>query len=277
MFVLYIVALIVLFACVYLFLIAPSARKKQTEEFFEKNGKLYAHRGLHGNGVPENSLEAFRLACENGYGMELDLRVTADDKLCVFHDGTLKRMCGVEGKVEEKTVSELRELRLAGTEQYIPTFDEVLELVNGKTALIVELKGESFNTRVCELAAEVLDKYKGAYCIESFNPKYVEWFKKHRPNVIRGQLSAKMSGKNKKFAVKMRNFFLRHMLMNVIARPDFLAYCINDKNIVSFRISRAMGGYPVGWTARTAEDMKAAKGDFKAVIFENVQAKEYEI
>ena len=273
----YIVSAIAIICGIYLFLIAPSGRKKQTAEFFEKNGINYAHRGLHGNGVPENSLEAFRLAFENGYGMELDLHVTADDKLCVFHDGTLKRMCGVDGKVEEKTVEELRRIRLAGTEQYIPTFDEVLALVDGKTALIVELKGENTNTRVCELAAEALDKYKGAYCIESFNPAYVAWFKKHRPEVIRGQLSARMGAKGKKPAIKLRNFALRHMLANVIARPDFLAYCINDKDIISFRLSRAMGGYPVGWTARTDTDMQKAKGDFKAIIFENVKAEEFEL
>ena len=208
----YIVSAIAIICGIYLFLIAPSGRKRQTAEFFEKNGINYAHRGLHGNGVPENSLEAFRLAFENGYGMELDLHVTADDKLCVFHDGTLKRMCGVDGKVEEKTVEELRRIRLAGTEQYIPTFDEVLALVDGKTALIVEIKGENTNTRVCELAAEALDKYKGAYCIESFNPAYVAWFKKHRPEVIRGQLSARMGAKGKKPAIKLRNFALRHML-----------------------------------------------------------------
>ncbi len=277
MFIIYILAAVAVIIGVYAFLIAPSGRKKQTEEFFEKNGIFYAHRGLHGNGVPENSLEAFRLACEKGYGMELDLHVTADDKLCVFHDGTLKRMCGLPGKVEEKTAFELRELRLAGTEQYIPTFDEVLAVVDGRTPLIVELKGENMNTRVCELAAEALDNYNGAYCIESFNPKYVAWFKKNRPNVIRGQLSAKMSGKGKKLKVKLRNFALRHMLANVIARPDFLAYCINDKGIVSFRLSRAMSGYPVGWTARTDADMQAAKGEFSAVIFENVNAKEFEL
>ncbi len=277
MFVFYILAAVAVAFVLYMFLIAPSGRKEHTKEFFEKNGIFYAHRGLHGNGVPENSLEAFRLACENKYGMELDLHVTSDDKLCVFHDSTLKRMCGVEGKVEEKSVSELRELRLSGTEQYIPTFDEVLELVDGRYPLIVELKGENMNIRVCELAAEALDNYKGAYCIESFNPKYVAWFKKNRPEVIRGQLSAKMSGKGKKLNIKLRNFALRHMLLNFIARPDFLAYCINDKSIVSFRLSRAMGGYPVGWTARTDADMQKAKGDFDAVIFENVEAKDYEI
>lgn len=274
---LYIICPIAALILLYLFLIAPSGRKKQTAEFFEKNGIFYAHRGLHSSTVPENSLEAFRLACENGYGMELDLHVTADDKLCVFHDGTLKRMCGVEGKVEEKTVAELAELRLKDTDQYVPTFDEVLKVVDGRYPLIVELKGENMNTRVCELAAEALDNYKGAYCIESFNPKYVAWFKKHRPNVIRGQLSAKMSAKNGSLSKKIRNFILRHMLMNVISRPDFLAYAINDCSIVSFRISRAMGGYPVGWTARTEENMAAAKGEFSAVIFENVNAKDFEI
>ena len=259
---------------VFLFLIAPSARKEKTAEFFADK-KHFAHRGLHG-AVPENSLAAFRLAVENGYGIELDLHVTADGKLCVFHDNTLTRMCNIDGRVEDKTAEELHNIRLGDSEEYIPLFSEVLALVDGKVPLVVELKGESGDTRVCELAAEMLDGYKGEYCMESFNPIYVGWFKKHRPDVIRGQLSARMTD-GKGAVIKLRNFALKNMLTNVISRPDFLAYCYKDKDVLAFRLARKMGGYPVAWTVRDDEAMQSTVGDFKAVIFENIDPGEYEL
>jgi hypothetical protein len=116
---------------VHIFLIFPSGRRKKTAQFFASQTK-FAHRGLHGEGVPENSLAAFELACKNGYGIELDVHVTADDKLVVFHDDTLKRMCGIDEKTENKTLPELQALALDGTEEHIPSFREVLDLVDGR-------------------------------------------------------------------------------------------------------------------------------------------------
>ncbi|MBQ9745995.1 MAG: glycerophosphodiester phosphodiesterase [Clostridia bacterium] len=268
---LYISLGVILFLFVlYIFLVAPSGRRKKTAEFFAGQ-KAYAHRGLHGEGVPENSLEAFELACRAGYGIELDVHVTADDKLVVFHDDTLKRMCGIDEKTESKTLAELQALTLGGTEHRIPSFREVLDLVDGRAPLIVEIKGTSMkNMRVCELTAEMLDGYKGAYCVEAFNPIFVAWWKKNRKHVVRGQLSNKMktadSGQS-----PFVNFLLENMLLSFLARPDFLAYCVGNKNQPSFRFARALGGDPVAWTIRTGEDMEAAEKAFKAVIFENVR------
>lgn len=254
----------------YIFLVAPSGRKKKTAEFFAGQTK-YAHRGLHGGEVPENSLEAFELACKAGYGIELDVHVTADDKLVVFHDDTLKRMCGIDEKTESKTLAELQALTLGGTEHRIPSFREVLDLVDGRAPLIVELKGTSMkNMRVCELTAEMLDGYKGAYCVEAFNPIFVAWWKKNRKNVVRGQLSNKMKKADSGQSTFV-NFLLENMLLSFLARPDFLAYCAGNRKQPSFRFARALGGYPVAWTIRTDEDIELCKNDFKAIIFENVR------
>jgi glycerophosphoryl diester phosphodiesterase len=268
---LYIALGIVLFLLLlYVFLVAPSGRRKKTAEFFAGQ-KKYAHRGLHGGEVPENSLAAFDLACKNGYGIELDVHVTADDKLVVFHDDTLTRMCGVDEKTESKTLAELQALTLGGTEHHIPSFREVLDLVDGRAPLIVELKGTSMkNMRVCELTAEMLDGYSGAYCIEAFNPIFVAWWKKNRKHVVRGQLSNKMK-KEDSGQSPFVNFLLENMLLSFLARPDFLAYCAGNRNQPSFRFARALGGYPVAWTIRTEDDIEATKKGFKAIIFENVR------
>lgn len=255
---------------VYVFLIFPSGRRKKTEEFFAGQSK-YAHRGLHGEGVPENSLAAFELACKNGYGIELDVHVTADDKLVVFHDDTLSRMCGVDEKTESKTLAELQALTLGGTGEHIPSFREVLDLVDGRVPLVVEIKGTSMkNMRVCELTAEMLDGYAGKYCIEAFNPIFVAWWKKNRGHVVRGQLSNKMK-KGDSGQSPLVNFLLTNLMLSVLARPDFVAYCAGNRNQLSFRLSRALGAYPVGWTIRTEKDIEDCKGAFKAIIFENVR------
>lgn len=261
--------LLVLFA-IYLFLIFPSGRTKKTAEFFE-DCKTYAHRGLHGNGVPENSLLAFDLACKAGYGIELDVHVTSDGQLVVFHDDTLKRMCGIDEKTESKTLDELAALTLADTDEHIPSFKEVLELVNGRAPLIVEIKGSKIgNNLVCELVAEMLDEYKGIYCIEAFNPFYVAWWKKHRKNVVRGQLSSKMKKEDSHMGA-LANFALTNILLSFLARPDFVAYDVKEKKQFSFRMARLLGGYPVAWTIRSEEDKRKAEGDFKAIIFENIR------
>lgn len=262
--------IIVFLVLLYIFLAAPSGRRKKTAEFFASQNK-YAHRGLHGEGVPENSLAAFELACRAGYGIELDVHVTADGELAVFHDDTLSRVCGVEGKTESKTLAELKALRLCGTEECIPSFREVLDLVAGRVPLVVEIKGSKINdATVCRLTAEMLDTYGGKYCIEAFNPVYVRWWKKNRKHIVRGQLGCKMTKKSSGMGEPV-NFVLTNMLLGFLARPDFVAYDINERKNLSFRFIRALGAYPVAWTIRTQEEQETAKKGFKAIIFENIR------
>ena len=103
-------------------------------------GFSYAHRGLHGNGVPENSMTAFRLALEQGYGIELDVHLMKDGTLAVIHDASLLRTAGVDVKIEDLTLEDLDQYRLEGTDEKIPLFDEVLDLFEGKAPMIIELK-----------------------------------------------------------------------------------------------------------------------------------------
>lgn len=134
----------------------------------------YAHRGLHDNngGVPENSLAAFRLAAENGFGAELDVHLTADGQLAVIHDSDLQRVCGQEGKVEELTYEALSQYRLLGTEERIPLLSEVLSLFAGVAPLIVELKPIRGNEpELAEKTCALLDTFPDlSYCLESFDP-----------------------------------------------------------------------------------------------------------
>ena len=158
---------------IYLFLIKPASTRDLD---LAKYGTKFAHRGLWDAQSPENSLAAFKKAVDAGYGIEFDIHKTRDGHVVVFHDDTLVRMCGVEGKIEDKTLAELRELRLKGTDQQIPTLQEMLALVDGRVPLLVELKGAALDTSLCPVANEILSQYKGDYMIESFNPLLVRWY-----------------------------------------------------------------------------------------------------
>ena len=187
------VALLLL--AIWLFLIA--ARHDGRMDRYK--GVYFAHRGLHGtldiypDAAPENSLAAFSRAVENGYGIELDVRLTADGELVVFHDDTLTRVTGVDKKVRELTLAELRGLSLLGTDERIPLFSEVLELVDGKVPLLVEIKEDGMDLTTARQAVKELWDYRGEYIMESFNPLSLGAVKKANPSVLRGFLCDKLT------------------------------------------------------------------------------------
>ena len=233
------------------FLIAPGHYTKAMQAPFANRN--YAHRGLHkkDKSIPENSLGAFQAAVDAGYGIELDVHLTADEQLVVFHDDTLKRVCGVEGRTDDQTLAQLRQLRLYNTEYTIPTFDEVLDVLGGKVPLILEIKrGEKRerNALLCKKIRERLLRYDGPVCIESFDPAIVAWWRHNAPEVLRGQLS--QPPKKYKGSTKwITGFLCGNLLTNVVARPHFIAYCIGDKPL-TVRLCERMGAIRACWTSR---------------------------
>ena len=156
--------------------------------FLTKN--LIAHRGLHdvNGGIIENSIESFKLAIDKKYIIELDVHLTKDEKVVVFHDFNLKRMCGVNKRIEDCTYDELLKYNLLDTKYKIPLFSEVLNLINGKVSLLIETKVEK-SGRLEQIMSGMLDNYNGKFAIQSFNPFSIYWFKKHRKDYVRGILS----------------------------------------------------------------------------------------
>lgn len=268
----FVIVLIILAALILLLpflLLAPRiAGKKKKAPFFGRN---FAHRGLYekDQSIPENSLPAFARAADAGYGMELDVQLSRDGRIVVFHDDTLDRVCGVHARVDELDYAELRELRLCGTEESIPLFDEVLALVDGRTPIIIELKNGRRNRELCEKTLAAMKSYKGETCVESFNPMIVAWFRRHAPSVFRGQLAQppKKYAKNK-FSKKTA-FLLGNLLLNVLARPHFIAYRIGEKPL-SVRFSEALGAVKVAWTSHDP----STEADFDVVIFEHYLPKQ---
>lgn len=246
---------------VYLFMIKPGPRRD-----LGAYGTKFAHRGLWDAESPENSLSAVKKAVDAGYGIEFDIHLTRDGQVVVFHDDTLTRMCGMDGRIEQMTYAELCELRLLGTDERIPLLTELLELVDGRVPLLVELKGESASTALCPVADAILSAYNGPYLIESFNPILVRWYKKNRPEVARGQLFCNLNqGKKVK---KLIYFLITALLTNVLCRPHFLARGQDSVHNPSFMICKYLFRSPsYVWTVRAQNEVPAAKRG-EGIIFE---------
>lgn len=232
-------------------------------------GWSYAHRGLHGDGRPENSMAAFRAALEGGYGIELDIHLLKDGNLAVIHDSSLLRTAGCDLRIENLTTADLKKHRLEGTEETIPTFREVLDLFDGKAPLIVELKSEDGNhAALAEAACNMLENYQGTYCIESFDPRCVHWLKKNRPHIIRGQLARNFVISDSKLPYVLRAILTQN-LENFLTLPDFTAYKFSDRRNLSTWICRNIWkAQGVSWTLRTQEEYDIAVKEGWIPIFE---------
>lgn len=264
-------SLIVLFD-IFIFLVATGKRRRMALRPLEN--ALFAHRGLHNATRAENSLSAFRAAVEAGYGIELDVRLSKDGELVVFHDDTLERVTEGEGRVDSYTLAELRDLRLCGTEDTIPTFREVLELVDGRVPLLIEIKEDIFKYAVTEKCVELLKDYRGTYIVESFNPLALGRFSKLLPEVPLGILSFAYT-KEKRYK-KLMYALVELFALNFLSRPDFVAYRHDQWKNPPFRFVRALFRPALFcWTVKSAEEERAAREHgFTGIIFEGYDPRE---
>ncbi len=253
-------------ATLYLFLIAPRKGNRRTAYFAAIR---YAHRGLHSKELPENSLAALAKAAECGFGIELDVQLSRDGEVVVFHDADLNRVCGIDARLKDKTARELAALPLCGRKEHtVPTLAQVLETVNGRVPLLIEIKGETDLDELCRKTADLMDRYPGAWCMESFSPFALRWFKKNCPTVVRGQLCMHFSVEKEYRAPKYR--VLQSLLTNVLGRPDFMALNFRDADFFPFALMRRVYRVPLfAWTPRNEREIDRALQRFDTVIFES--------
>jgi len=233
----------------------------------------YAHRGLYDKaaGIPENSLSAFSRAVAHGFGVELDVHLLRDGSLAVFHDSDIRRMTGRAGYLEDLSAEELGDYPLDGTGETIPQFCDVLALFEDTgLPIIVELKSFRDNyAALTERTMRELDKFRVVYCVESFDPRCVAWVRKHRPEVIRGQLSQNFLKDRGKLSLPMA-FATTHLLSNIMVQPDFVAYRFKDRKKWAPRLCRRIyGAQCVYWTVRSKEELSIAESDGAIAIFEH--------
>lgn len=223
--------------------------------------KMIAHRGLHGKDIPENSCLAFSKAKENKYAIELDVRLTSDKKIVVFHDDNLFRMTGENKEVKKCTLEEIKKLRLGKSNEKIPTLEEVLDLVNGEVPLLIEIKNDSIDLCLENLVIKELEKYNGKYLIESFNPVSVLYVKKKRKNTDVGLL---ITG-NDDFFEKV----YKRILFSFIT-PEFVAYDIRNLDEKKYRYFHEKNMYVIAWTIKEENQKEKAANCSDGIIFEEV-------
>lgn len=248
---------------------ASEPRVSNKPDFTALKNWFYAHRGYHtqDQSIPENSLAAFGLAVENGFGIELDVHLTKDGRLAVFHDDSLSRMCGTDVGIEDLDSDEVKKFRLKGTNEQIPFFSEVLQMVDSKIPMIIEVKTHGGNSSaLCERLCKELEEYNGAYCVESFDPRAIRWFKKFFPSVVRGQLAMAMHRYGKR---KIFGFLLSNCLLNFMTKPDFIAYCHDDRKNLGLRFCKQFYGVQeFSWTVRTPDVARKLQKSGALLIFE---------
>lgn len=247
----------------------PENGRKDRMRAFEK--QYIAHRGFHDNGAdcPENTMPAFEKAVEKGYGIELDVQLTKDKVPVVVHDYDLKRIAGIDRKVEDCTFAELQGYPLLGSEETIPAFRDVLRLVSGRVPVIIELKVERKYKETCELVAGLLDDYRGIFCVESFSPLALWWFKHHRPEVLRGQLATnhRREGLNTPWVL---DGILTNCLLNGFCKPDFIAYnCLFTGTFPVTVLRRFYKCKMAAWTIKSQKELESHREQFDVFIFEN--------
>ena len=222
-------------------------------EFLKKG--IIAHRGIFDNRkVPENSIKAFKNALNKGYAIELDIRLTKDNKIVVFHDDVLGRMTKKKGNIKNLTFEELQKIKLINTDYTIPSLDEVLSLVNGKVPLLIELKSSSRSHRLEKELIKKLDEYKGEFAVQSFNPFIISYFRFHKKEYIRGLLVSYKKYKSFGTSLSIK-----------LSKPDFLSVSkrmYKNKKIIKYRKK-----IPVfAWTIDSKDDVKKYQDCFDNLI-----------
>lgn len=273
-----VIIVIILLLLVYAELIRPNLPRRDISPLM---GVDYAHRGLWNtndpgeNNRPENSLAAFRAAVDKSYGIELDVHLTKDGHLVVHHDDSLKRLTGVDIRIAESTLADIRACHLPNGEP-VPTYDEVLETVAGRIPMIVEVKVEGNADALSQAVYERMKRYDGPWCMESFAPSAVKWFRVNAPEVIRGQLAFDHAGKGRTAFLFLRNLGIASMLQNVLSRPDFVAFEAKSVkwHTLSIHLLRLMKPWFVAWTVRSQADMDKNRSKWDLQIFEKFEAKQ---
>ena len=211
---------------------------------------LYAHRGLHSAGVPENSPSAFAAAMAKGMGIECDVQRSRDGQAIVFHDAELDRLTGESGPLATRTAVELGQIKLSGSADTIPTLRQVLEQLGGKVPVLIEIKSQRHDgvraSALCLAVRRALEGYLGPHAVMSFDPRVVHWFAVHSALTLRGLVVTEENGKTLPGMIR-RRLSLWH------ARPDFLAYDIRDLPSRFAAAQRKRGLALLTWTVRSAE------------------------
>ena len=228
---------------------------------------LISHRGLHQKdfSVPENTITAFKLAIEKKISIELDINILKDGNVVVFHDHDLKRCFDIDQSLDQITYDELRKITYKSGD-HIPLLTEVLKLIDGKVNLLIELKPQGDVTKLCKAFVDIIDQYKGSFAVFSFHPNVVYYLKKHRPHIIRGQISEYFE--DNVFMSKIMKYFMKRLSFNRFTKPDFISYGIHNMPNKYLDKYKKRGLTIISYAARSQADFDFVKMHYDNVVFE---------
>jgi len=234
--------------------------------------KPISHRGLHdaASGAIENSMTAIARSVDAGFGIELDVRMSADGVAMVFHDEALDRLTGSTGAMADRTAAELQALPLSGSGDTIPSLAQALALVAGRVPVIVEIKHLTGSVGALEAATlSVLRGYPGSFTVQSFRPETLDWFRRQAPDIVRGQLSCDFERRPAARSLGAgRRAMLRRLMFGYLSQPDYISYDIED---LPYRPAQRLRrrGYPlIGYTAHTRAELTRIEAYIDNIIFE---------
>jgi glycerophosphoryl diester phosphodiesterase len=226
----------------------------------------FAHRGLHSEVCPENSLGAIEAAIQRGYPIEIDVQVCADGRAVVFHDWNLCRLTGLDARVRTKTTAEIAALRLGGGDERIPFLEDALDLIRGRQPVIIEIKNRKRPCALEPVVSSLLRTYQGAVAVHSFNPFTLGWFREHHPGLCRGQISCSFDTDD---MAGWKKFILAHYGMNWMSRPHFISHHWKQLPAIMPALLRRLLQLPLlAWTVRSAQEQMVARRHADNVIFE---------
>lgn len=266
-----IIIICVIAGCSALFLVMTCPARGRRERMKPFENVLIAHRGLFDNegDAPENTMAAFRKAVYAGFAIELDVQMSSDGQLLVFHDPDLKRMAGADLKVSDTPYEILASYPLGQSDERIPLFADVLDLVAGQVPMVVEIKISSVYRKTTLAAAALLQSYPGVYCVESFHPLSLLWYRRHMPRVLRGQLSMDFKHCEEKVPMLIK-IFMTNLWFNFLSKPDFIAYNHKDKGTRGFQICRRIfHAKTAAWTIKSQQELVQAHDMFDMFIFDS--------
>lgn len=231
--------------------------------------KPIAHRGLHNETIPENSLASFKAAKDKGYNIEIDIHLLEDGDFAVFHDANLRRMCGVKQRTDKLTSAELKDYKLNGTKEHIPTLKEVFDVIDGKVGILIEIKTLT-NRIIAQKLNEYIENsgYTGDFAIQCFSPISLKWFRKNTTDIPVGILAFDY---RRIGLIGLLGYHLSCGVSRKIIKPDFIAYKVEHLPFSGVTKQKEKGLKVLCWTVNTPEKLERARKYTDNIIFENEQ------
>lgn len=240
---------------------SPAPERSRVAFLYEQP---FAHRGLHGRGLIENSRAAFDAALGEEHGFECDVQISTDGVPFVFHDYELGRLTAEQGVVASRLAADLDKVLLKGTDERIPRLSEILARLGGRKPILIEIKSADRNiTGMCLGVRRALEGYRGKAAIMSFNPLVPAWFATHAPHLVRGLVVSEEDKKGLKGRVERRLSLWR-------SRAEFLAYDIRDLPSPFAAHARARKLPVLTWTVGNAAQERIAMEHSDQIIYEKI-------